>query len=134
MFTRLNALVYAATNGRVGGSFGGHRVLLLTTVGCKTGHERRTPVQYEVIDDVPVIAAAGGGSELEPLWCGNLRADARATVRRGRDTWAAEAVEALGEDREQLWRRLTEINPALVKAQDRAGRQIPLFRLRKQTG
>lgn len=57
-----HAWLYSNSDGRLGASVGGHRVLLLTTRGRLSGRERRTPVQYERLGDEVVVVAAGGGS------------------------------------------------------------------------
>ncbi len=129
-----NAWLYAKSRGRLGASFGGHRVLLLTTTGRKSGEPRRTPVQYELIDGQTTIVAAGGGSPSPPQWFLNVRADPQVTVQTGAEVWPAVARVADEGERDVLWRRITQINPLLEQVQRRALREIPVVRLERVTG
>lgn len=128
-FNHLNAWVYDRTQGRVGGSFGGHRVLLLTTTGRTSGLPRRTPVQYEEVDGEKLIVAAAGGAPEAPQWFRNIEADPGVMVQTGGRLWSARAKVAEPGERDELWRRLIELNPLLDKVQIRAGREIPVVRL-----
>ncbi|MBI4897270.1 MAG: nitroreductase family deazaflavin-dependent oxidoreductase [Actinobacteria bacterium] len=126
-----NAWIYAKSHGRLGGSFGGHKVLLLTTTGRKSGQPRRTPVQYEVIDGQTIIVAAGGGSPNPPQWFLNARANPNVTVQTGAEIWRAVARISDEGERAILWPRITTLNPLLAKVQERAGREIPVVRLER---
>jgi hypothetical protein len=80
-----HAWLYARSVGRLGGSVGGHRVLLLSTTGRRSGRERRTPVQYEQLDNELVVVAAGGGSPSPPAWWLNLEANPKVEIQLGAD-------------------------------------------------
>jgi len=121
--TRAHVWIYARTRGRVGG----RRVLLLTTTGRRSGLPRRTPVQYERVDGDPVLVAAAGGAPRPPAWFHNLQADPAVTVQIGGRVARARAVVA---ERPALWAELCERNPRLEAVQRKAGRELPLVRLR----
>lgn len=78
-----HARLYSLSGGRLGGSMGGHPVLLLGTTGRHSGQARRTPVQYERIDGDIFIVAAAGGAPRPPAWWHNLEATAEVTVQIG---------------------------------------------------
>jgi deazaflavin-dependent oxidoreductase (nitroreductase family) len=121
-----HAWLYARSGGRLGGSVGGHRVLLLTTAGRHSGRKRRTPLQYERFGDELVVVAAGGGSPRPPAWWLNLESDPEVEVRTGSDVWPARA-ETTGPDRRaELWPGLTAANPSIESVQAKAGRQLPV--------
>lgn len=125
---RLNhahAWLYSCSSGRLGGSVGGHPVLLLTTTGRRTGRERRTPVQYERVGNQIVVVAAGGGSPTPPGWWLNIEADPDVVVQTGADVWRAHAETADSDRRSGLWPALLAANPSLGSAQEKAGRQLP---------
>lgn len=124
-----HAWAYARTRGRVGGRVGGHPVLLLTTVGRRSGAPRRTPVQYERVDGDVILVAAAGGAPAPPAWWRNLEADPQVTVQIGAEVRATRAVTVGERERRELWPRLCERNPALERARRRAGRDLPLVRL-----
>jgi len=73
--TRLHAAIYRSTGGRLIGRVGGQPVLLLETVGRRTGARRTTPVQYLADDDMFVVVVSNAGAARRPAWYLNLRAD-----------------------------------------------------------
>ncbi len=132
---RLNhahAWLYSHSAGRLGGSVGGHRVLLLTTTGRRSGRERRTPVQYERIGDEVVVAAAGGGSPSPPAWWLNLEADPEVEVQVGAERWLAHAETTGPRHRAELWPTLIARNPSLESVQAKSGRQLPIVVLSRR--
>ena len=120
-----HAWAYTRTRGRMGG----RSVLLLTTVGRRSGTPRRTPVQYERIDGDLVLVAAAGGSAEPPAWWRNLEADPAVTVQIGGDVLPMRAITVDTDERRELWPRLCERNRLLERVQRRAGRELPLVRL-----
>jgi deazaflavin-dependent oxidoreductase (nitroreductase family) len=127
-----HAWLYSRLRGRLGGSVGGHRVLLLTTTGRRSGRERRTPVQYEALGNELVVVAAGGGSPSPPAWWLNLEADSEVEVQVGADRWDAYAETAGPRRRAELWPALIAANPSLESAQAKAGRQLPVVVLSRR--
>jgi deazaflavin-dependent oxidoreductase (nitroreductase family) len=108
---------------------GGHPVLLLTTVGRRSGVARRTPVQYERIDGDLILVAAAGGAPEPPAWWRNLTAEPAVTVQLGAWVEAMLASPVGPDERRDLWPRLCERNRQLERVQRRAGRELPLVRL-----
>ncbi|MEO8967081.1 MAG: nitroreductase/quinone reductase family protein [Solirubrobacteraceae bacterium] len=121
-----HAWLYVHSAGRLGASVAGHRVLLLTTTGRHSGRTRRTPVQYEYINDELVVVAAGGGSPRPPAWWLNVEADPDVEVQIGADIWDVRAETAGPDRRAELWPALTAANPSIESAQAKAGRQLPV--------
>jgi len=124
--TRLHAALYRLTRGRLLGRVGGQPVLLLETVGRRTGRPRTTPVQYLADGAAFVVVAANGGAPRPPAWWLNLCADPRARVQVGTDLLDVGARTAAGEERALLWLRLTAANRYLDGAAHKAGRELPV--------
>jgi deazaflavin-dependent oxidoreductase (nitroreductase family) len=124
--SRAHAWILERSGGRLLGRMASHPVLLLETTGRRTGLPRRTPLQFERIDGHVVVAAAANGAPTDPAWYRNLKAQPFARVRLGRDEGPAVARIADAEQRARLWPALCARNPALEKAQRRAGREIPV--------
>jgi F420H(2)-dependent quinone reductase len=127
--TRLHAAIYRLSGGRLFGRVGGQRVLLLETVGRRTGQRRTTPVQYLADDETFVVVASNAGAARPPAWYLNLRANPHARIRVGARSIDVRAHEATGRERAKLWRRLTAANRYMERAALRAGRDLPLMAL-----
>ena len=74
-----------------------------------------------------MIVGSRGGAAKDPAWVANLRADPRATVKRGREETSVRAREAKGGQRERLWELVTDAFPLYATYQKRTTRTIPLF-------
>jgi deazaflavin-dependent oxidoreductase (nitroreductase family) len=120
-----HACLYRWSRGRLDGG----RVLLLTTVGRRSGAPRLTPLQYERIDGDLVLVAAAGGSPQPPAWWRNLEADPAVIVQIGGTAYTARATTVGAAERRELWPRMCERNRLLERVQRRAGRELPLVRL-----
>ena len=120
-----HAWTYTRTRGRMGG----RSVLLLTTVGRRSGTPRRTPVQYERIDGDLILVAAAHGAPEPPAWWRNLEADPAVTVQIGRDVLPMRAITVSADERQELWPRLCDRNRLLEGVERRAGRELPVVRL-----
>jgi F420H(2)-dependent quinone reductase len=127
--TRLHAAIYRSTGGRLFGRVGGQPVLLLETVGRRTGVRRTTPVQYLADDATFVVVASNAGAARPPAWYLNLCANPHARIRVGARSIDVRAQEATGQERTELWRRLTAANRYLERAARKAGRDLPLIAL-----
>lgn len=133
--TAMHSAVYRRTGGRVGGKFrGGAPVLLLDTIGHRTGKRRTTPLLYLADGEDFVIVASAGGAAEHPAWWLNLLSNPEATVRVGREVIPVRAEEARGEERGRLWERLLEMYPGYAGYQEATTREIPVARLRRVPG
>ena len=116
-------------NGR--DKFMGMDVLILNTVGQRTGQRRETPVAW--FPDgagARLIVASGGGSQ-HPDWYGNLMAHPeQATVELpGEDPVPVAPRQLDGTDREQAWQRIAAAQPRIAKYQSKSERVYPVIRL-----
>ena len=127
--TRLHAWVYRRSGGRVLGRMGGQPVLLLQTTGRRSGRPRTTPVQYLADGHTFVVVASDGGAARPPAWYLNLRAHPDAWIDVGGRSVDVRAQEATGQERAELWQRLTAANRFLERAASKAGRELPLMAL-----
>jgi deazaflavin-dependent oxidoreductase (nitroreductase family) len=131
--TRVHALLYRLSGGRVLGRVGGQPVLLLQTVGRRSGQTRATPLQYLLRDGAFVVVAANAGATHPPAWYLNLSAEPRALVRIRTHDVDVEAREVTGSERDAIWRQLTAANRHLADVARRAGRRIPVLVLAPAT-
>ncbi len=104
-------------------------MLLLETVGRRSGRRRTTPLQYLADGAAFVVVAANGGAPRPPAWWLNLGADPRARIQVGADMLDVSAREATGEERAALWLRLAAANRSLDRVAGKAGRTLPVVML-----
>jgi deazaflavin-dependent oxidoreductase (nitroreductase family) len=127
----LHRSLYRASGGKLGKTFLGSPILLLTTTGRKTGRSRTWPLTYlRDGGDRFVVAAAYGGQPKHPAWYLNLRANPQVSVQHGKQTRAMIAEVLEGDERLRLWARLTEAYPAYADYQKKTKRKIPVVVLR----
>lgn len=127
---------FRANGGRVGGPFEGARLILLTTIGARSGARHTTPVAYlpDGGDRILVIASAGG-SPRHPDWYHNLVANPEVTVETGVFTYQAKATVLTGEERDRAFARAVEQDPGWAEYQAKAGeRVIPVVALTEIPG
>ena len=118
--------VYRVTGGKIGGRIGKLPVLLLTTIGRKSGKTRTQPLAYTRVGDGYAVIASKGGAPQHPLWYLNLRANPLAEVTVGRETWKVRARDAEGEERERLWHALADLYPGYDRYAQKTSRRIPV--------
>ena len=118
--------VYRVTGGKIGGRIGKLPVLLLTTIGRKSGQPRTQPLAYTRAGDGYAVIASKGGAPQHPLWYLNLRANPLAEVTVGRETRKVHARDAEGEERERLWRALADLYPGYDRYAQKTSRRIPV--------
>lgn len=122
----IDRFLIPASNGRLSTGLG-QPVLVMETAGAKSGKKRRTPLLYMGDGDEIVIVASYGGSARHPAWYHNVRANPRVRVwAKGRSGWYR-ARQAEGEERERLWKAVTDFYEGYRKYQTYTGRQIQLF-------
>jgi deazaflavin-dependent oxidoreductase (nitroreductase family) len=118
---------FRANGGKVGGPFSGNELLLLTTTGAKSGQPRVSPLSCKRIDGKLVIVAGYGGADINPAWVHNLRANPRAHVELGTESFDVTARELPSAERDEIIPKLTL--SGFAKFQAMTSRVIPIFEL-----
>ena len=122
--------VFRASRGRVGGRLGGSEVLLLNTVGRRSGQRRTTPLLYLRDGDDYVVVASKGGAPKHPAWYHNLKANPETTVEVEDREVRARAEEATPAEKARLWPKLVEMFPTYENYQKKTDREIPVVLLK----
>jgi deazaflavin-dependent oxidoreductase (nitroreductase family) len=122
-----HAGLYRATSGKLFGRMGKSPILLLNTVGRKTGRRRTSPLLYVMDGEDFVIIASKGGAPTHPAWYLNLRANPDATVEIGDREVRVRAEEADPEEKARLWQKMVEMYPTYDNYQKKTEREIPLL-------
>ena len=129
-----HAGVYRATGGKLFGRVGKSPILLLNTVGRKTGRKRTSPLLYVMDGEVFVIIASKGGAPTHPAWYLNLKANPDATVEVGDRKVRVRAEEVDSEEKVRLRQKMVEMYPTYDDYQRKTKREIPLLILRPAEG
>jgi deazaflavin-dependent oxidoreductase (nitroreductase family) len=117
---------YRANGGKLSGRLANSSILLLTTIGAKSGRPHTIPLGYGRDGDRIVVVAANAGAHAHPDWYHNLLANPEVTIVLGRERFQARASTAEGADREHLLARQAEIVPWLPAQQAKTSREIPI--------
>lgn len=119
--------IYEKSDGRVGASLGGRPMLLLRTVGRRSGEARTSALLYVPDGDSFAVIASKGGHPQHPGWFHNLSAQPDVEIQVGRERIPVRARVAEGAERERLWTRADEVNKGQYSTyQSRTDRQIPV--------
>jgi deazaflavin-dependent oxidoreductase (nitroreductase family) len=121
---------FRENNGVVGGPFEGMTLLLLHTIGAKTGKERLNPVATIKAKDHYVIIASKGGAPDHPDWYHNLVANPQVTVEVGTQKFKAIAEVTQEPERSQLYSKMAEKHPGFKEYEQKTGRVIPVIKLK----
>ena len=125
---------YIATDGAEGYDWrNGTTILLLTTVGKRSGRPRTAPLIFVEHDGDYLIVASKGGAPEPPAWFVNLEANPEVQVQVKGERFPAHARIAGAEERARLWPLLTAAWPDYDAYQAKTERQIPIVVLEPDT-
>jgi deazaflavin-dependent oxidoreductase (nitroreductase family) len=122
---------FRANGGKVGGQFEGADLLLLETTGAKSGKSRLAPLAHLNIDGKMIIFGSYAGADIDPAWVHNLRANPRAHVEVGTDTYEVNARELPPAERDEIYPKVVAAAPGFADYQAKTSRVIPLFELQR---
>lgn len=128
-FNARNIAEFRASGGKLGGSFEGAPVLLLTTTGAKSGQPRTSPMMYLPEAGRIIVFASNAGKDNHPSWYHNLRANPSATVEVGTETFPVTATEITGAEHDRLYAIQAERYPGFAEYRERTDRIIPVIEL-----
>jgi F420H(2)-dependent quinone reductase len=126
-WARENAEKYIESGGTDGTELQGKPVILLTTVGAKTGKIRKTPLmRVEHGGEYAVVASLGGATK-NPVWYHNIKAQPRVELQDGTVNKDYEAREVFDDEKAAWWERAVAAWPDYANYQTKTDRQIPVF-------
>ncbi len=126
-FMGLNSLVLRLSHGRLGSKLGTQTILILHTIGRRSGQERAIPIAYFDYENRYLIVASNWGKDKNPDWVLNLRSDPHARLEIKGKLIAVTAREAQGEEYDRLWKFATKRNPPYLDYQKMTTRHIPIM-------
>lgn len=126
-FMGIGTTLYKTSGGKIGGRIPGLDVLLLTTMGRKTGKQRTTPLGYfKDKEGSYIIIGSNAGFNTHPAWFHNLMSQPRLTIQVKDRQLEANAEVAGPDKRSQLWARLVELAPFYDNYTKKTNREIPV--------
>jgi len=127
LLPRANVIVYRLSNGRFGGKVQDLPVLILHTVGRKSGKARQSPLLYIQAGDDYMVVGSRGGSDAPPAWWLNLQATPEATIEIQGSTRRVTARKATADEKAAYWPRLIAGFSFYDDYQARTTRDIPVI-------
>ena len=126
-WARKQAELIEATNGEEGGDLRGKPVIVLTSVGAKTGKLRKTALMRVEHDGVYAVVASIGGAPKNPVWYYNLKQNPHVELQDRATKRDYTAREVTGDEKTIWWERAVEAWPDYANYQRKTERQIPVF-------
>ena len=102
-------------------------VVIVTNVGARSGHLRKTPLMRVEHEGCYAAIASKGGAPEHPTWYANLLANPHVEVQDGPQKRDMQARELHGEERQEWWARAVEAFPPYARYQEKTDREIPVL-------
>jgi deazaflavin-dependent oxidoreductase (nitroreductase family) len=118
---------YESSGGTRGTELNGRPVVILTTVGAKTGKIRKSPLMRVEHDGRYAVVASLGGAPKHPVWYYNVQANPRVELQDGATKQAMVAREVTGDEKALWWERAVATWPDYADYQKKTTREIPVF-------
>ena len=119
--------LYLASGGTEGTDLHGMPVILLTTVGAKTGKLRITPLMRVEHGGEYAVVASLGGAPKHPVWYFNIVKQPHVELQDRTAKHDYTAREVFGEEKAVWWERALAAYPPYADYQEKTDRQIPVF-------
>ena len=126
-WARDQAELFESTGGAEGNLLRGRPIIVLTSVGARTGKLRKTPLMRVEHDGLYAVVASRGGAPTHPQWYFNLTANAHVELQDGATKRDYRARELTGDEKAVWWERAVEAWPDYASYQEKTDRRIPVF-------
>ncbi len=124
---------FRANKGIVGGPFAGSTLLLLHTIGAKSGLPRINPLMCMADGERYVIVASKGGAPTDPDWYRNIVANPEASIEIGTEQFPVLATVAAEPERTQLYEKVEAKHPGFTEYKNKTTRVIPVIILTRKS-
>ena len=125
---------FRANGGACGGPWEGNPMVLLTTIGARTGQPRTSPLTYTTDGERLVLIASKAGDPHHPAWYHNLVAHPEVTIEQGRERFAAIARVAAEPERSRLFAERVAVMPRFDGYRGLTDREIPVVVIERAAG
>ena len=126
-WVRDQVALYEGSGGTDGTTMRGVPVIVLTSLGAKSGKIRKNPLMRVEHQGTYAVVASQGGAPKNPTWYHNLVAHPQVELQDGPERQDMTAREVHGEERDEWWARAVEVWPDYAGYQQKTDRVIPVF-------
>ena len=126
-WAREQAELYEQSSGTEGTTLRGMPVIVLTSIGAKSGKLRKTALMRVEHEGEYAVVASLGGAPKHPVWYYNLKANPHVELQDGPEKRDYLAREVTGEEKAVWWERAVAAYPPYADYQAKTTRQIPVF-------
>ena len=126
-WARKQAETYEETGGMEAAELRGRPIIVLTSVGAKTGQLRKTALMRVEHDGKYAVVASLGGAPKNPVWYHNVKKNPHVELQDGSTKRDYKAREVSGDEKSVWWKRAVEAYPDYANYQTKTTRQIPVF-------
>lgn len=126
-WAREQAEKYMESGGTEATELNGRPIILLTTVGAKSGKLRKTPLMRVEHQGEYAVVASLGGAPKHPVWYFNIKQNPRVELQDKTVTKEYDAREVFGQEKDEWWERAVEAYPDYADYQKKTDREIPVF-------
>jgi len=125
-FMAFNAFLIRFSRGQIGSKLGTQSILLLETIGRKSGQPRVIPIAYFFHEGKYLIVASNWGKDTNADWYLNLLKNPRVTLQVNGQTIPVEAHDVQGSEYDRLWKFAAERHPPYLRYKEMTSRRIPI--------
>ena len=118
---------YEASGGTRANTIQGRLIVVVTSVGARSGRLRKNPVMRVEHDGEYAAVASAGGQPEHPAWYHNLMAHPRVDLQDGDTAAPYTARLVTGTERDTWWQRAVAAFPPYAEYQRKTTREIPVF-------
>jgi F420H(2)-dependent quinone reductase len=126
-WARDQAELFESSGGTKGTTLRGMPIVVVTSVGAKSGKLRKTALMRVVLDGTYAVVASLGGAPKHPVWYHNLKKHPHVEVQDGPNKGDYLAREVTGEEKALWWERAVAAYPDYADYQKKTTREIPVF-------
>ncbi|WP_402468237.1 nitroreductase family deazaflavin-dependent oxidoreductase [Isoptericola aurantiacus] len=122
---------YESSGGTEGTTMAGKPVVILTTLGARSGKVRKIPLMRVEHDGAYAVVASMGGAPTHPVWYHNIVAHPQVELQDGTEKHDYVAREVTGDEKADWWERSVAAWPDYAEYQKKTDREIPVFVLER---
>ena len=129
IISKIHGYMYSGSGGRIGKKLGNQDIILLTTIGRKSGKKRNVPLAVIRYEDRYMVIGSFGGSPVHPAWFLNIESNPEVQIRLGSKVIDASAsvIRKSDDEYEKLWNKAVSVYQGFDSYKKATDREIPII-------